>query len=143
MKSVPKYFHKTFSNITKSNQTINCDGACAECMLCYTENNTSHIVEELKSKESKNTYRITWGGNDGKTLRKRKQICWSRNWWIRFVNWKQRIDWCCCKAKSINKNWKLLNKKDTKKSFTECIIKKIGGKEKIFIKKNKINSCVL
>ena len=59
MKSVPKYFHKTFSNITKSNQTINCDGACAECMLCYTENNTSHIVEELKSKESKNTYRIT------------------------------------------------------------------------------------
>ena len=49
LKEVPKYFHKTFSNVTDSRRSTNCSGKCGECMICYTKSETPHITEELKS----------------------------------------------------------------------------------------------
>ena len=47
----PKHFDKVFSVYSKKNPTnadINCHGKCADCMLCYTDNEVANIRELIK-----------------------------------------------------------------------------------------------
>ena len=51
MAKPPKYFAKTFNNVTGDNELErqNCTGQkCMDCMLCYTKNDTTTIVERVK-----------------------------------------------------------------------------------------------
>lgn len=51
LKTIPKLFHKTFSNVSKSfnKSIVNCAGKCVDCLKCYVkDNNINHIVEVLK-----------------------------------------------------------------------------------------------
>ena len=49
VKDLPKYFDKTFNNVTTDSQDINCDGKCQDCMRCYTiGNKTQTIIEKAK-----------------------------------------------------------------------------------------------
>ena len=49
VKDLPKYFDKTFNNVTTDSQDINCDGKCQDCMMCYTiGNKTQTIIEKAK-----------------------------------------------------------------------------------------------
>ena len=49
LEKLPKYFDKTFNNVTTDSQEINCDGKCQECMMCYTlGNKTQTIIEKAK-----------------------------------------------------------------------------------------------
>lgn len=52
LKKVPKYFDKTFNNVSKDykqKSEINCNSKCVECMVCYLKkdkkNNIRHIIE--------------------------------------------------------------------------------------------------
>ena len=46
---LPKYFDKTFNNVTFDSDTINCDRKCIECMKCYDKTDeTQTIVERVK-----------------------------------------------------------------------------------------------
>ena len=51
MEVPPKYFHKTFNNVLESEQVErqNCTGQkCKDCLLCYTVNDTTTIIEKVK-----------------------------------------------------------------------------------------------
>ena len=51
MGKIPKYFDKTFNNVLEHEHVAlqNCTGQkCKDCMLCYTENDTTVIVEKVK-----------------------------------------------------------------------------------------------
>ena len=52
MHKIPKYFYKTFNNVSKSNTNdVNCTGQCKNCLTCYDANinaNVNHIVEVKK-----------------------------------------------------------------------------------------------
>lgn len=49
MKSVPRHFDKVFNNVSKgSDYKINCHQKCRDCMLCYTRNDVTQILEEVK-----------------------------------------------------------------------------------------------
>ena len=46
-----KHFDKTFNNITKDKVDdfkINCFSKCKDCLLCYTKNKTTTIIEKVK-----------------------------------------------------------------------------------------------
>lgn len=48
---LPKYFNKSFNNVTKENKdnfNINCHSKCVDCLLCYTHNDTKTIIEKVK-----------------------------------------------------------------------------------------------
>ena len=48
---LPKHFTKVFSVYSKTNPkqaTINCHSKCQDCMVCYTDNTTTHIRELIK-----------------------------------------------------------------------------------------------
>jgi len=52
LKKIPKYFDKTFNNVSKDykqKSEINCNSKCVECMVCYLKkdkkNNIRHIIE--------------------------------------------------------------------------------------------------
>tara|TARA_B100001250_G_scaffold392851_1_gene395007 strand:- start:2655 stop:3260 length:606 start_codon:yes stop_codon:yes gene_type:complete len=48
---LPKYFDKTFNNITKdkiNDFNINCFEKCIDCLKCYTHNNIKTIIEKVK-----------------------------------------------------------------------------------------------
>ena len=48
---LPKYFDKSFNNVTKENKKnfyINCHSKCVDCLLCYTHNDTKTIIEKVK-----------------------------------------------------------------------------------------------
>ena len=48
---LPKYFDKSFNNVTKENKdnfNINCHSKCVDCLLCYTHNDTKTIIEKVK-----------------------------------------------------------------------------------------------
>jgi len=51
MAQPPQYFNKTFNNVAENLfvDQQNCTGQkCRDCMLCYSENNTTTIVEKVK-----------------------------------------------------------------------------------------------
>ncbi len=50
MDTPPKYFDKTFNNVTKGSTVVqNCTGQkCKDCLLCYTANDTKTIIEMKK-----------------------------------------------------------------------------------------------
>ena len=51
MGKVPRYFDKTFNNVLEDEKVElqNCTGQkCKDCLLCYTINNTTVIVEKVK-----------------------------------------------------------------------------------------------
>ena len=51
MGKIPKYFDKTFNNVLEHEhvELQNCTGQkCKDCLLCYTKNNTTVIVEKVK-----------------------------------------------------------------------------------------------
>ena len=51
IKKLPKYFNKTFNNVTKdqvNNFNINCSRKCVDCLLCYTFNDVTTIIEKVK-----------------------------------------------------------------------------------------------
>ena len=51
IKKLPKYFNKTFNNVTKdqvNNFNINCYSKCVDCLLCYTFNDVTTIIEKVK-----------------------------------------------------------------------------------------------
>ena len=51
IKKLPKYFDKTFNNVTKdqvNNFNINCSRKCVDCLLCYTFNDVTTIIEKVK-----------------------------------------------------------------------------------------------
>jgi hypothetical protein len=51
MRKVPKHFDKTFNNVLTHEylDEQNCTGQkCKDCMICYTENDTTVIVEKVK-----------------------------------------------------------------------------------------------
>ena len=51
MGKIPKYFDKTFNNVLEHEHVAlqNCTGQkCKDCMLCYTENDTTVLVEKVK-----------------------------------------------------------------------------------------------
>lgn len=50
IKDLPKYFDKTFNNVTKEydNNDVNCLGKCKECMICYKHNDIKTIIEYVK-----------------------------------------------------------------------------------------------
>ena len=50
IKSLPKYFDKTFNNVSKDfdNTKVNCFGKCQDCLVCYKHNNINQIVEYIK-----------------------------------------------------------------------------------------------
>ena len=46
---LPVHFDKTFSTVSDGlDPRINCTQKCSECMLCYSDNNVSTIVEHVK-----------------------------------------------------------------------------------------------
>ena len=45
---LPKYFDKTFNNVLKKDNSVNCFKNCIECLLCYTKNNIETIIEVVK-----------------------------------------------------------------------------------------------
>ena len=48
-KSVPKHFDKVFNVVNSDLQSVNCDGKCIDCMMCYTRGNeTEQIIEKIK-----------------------------------------------------------------------------------------------
>tara|TARA_E500000305_G_scaffold103529_1_gene99089 strand:- start:323 stop:952 length:630 start_codon:yes stop_codon:yes gene_type:complete len=51
LNKLPKYFDKSFNNVTKENKdnfNINCNSKCVDCLLCYTHNETKTIIEKVK-----------------------------------------------------------------------------------------------
>lgn len=49
--TLPKHFTKVFSVYSKGNPTaakINCHSKCQDCMLCYSDNDVTHIREVIK-----------------------------------------------------------------------------------------------
>ena len=51
LEKLPKYFDKTFNNITKDKVEdfkINCFQKCKDCLVCYTHNNIKTIIEKIK-----------------------------------------------------------------------------------------------
>jgi hypothetical protein len=51
LNKLPKYFNKSFNNVTKENKdnfNINCHSKCVDCLLCYTHNETKTIIEKVK-----------------------------------------------------------------------------------------------
>ena len=48
MKKLPKYFDKTFNNVTEKIPSINCHSKCKDCLLCYTKNKVTTIIEKVK-----------------------------------------------------------------------------------------------
>ena len=51
LNKLPKYFNKSFNNVTKENKdnfNINCHSKCVDCLLCYTHNETTTIIEKVK-----------------------------------------------------------------------------------------------
>ena len=50
IETLPKYFDKTFNNVTKDfdNTKVNCFGKCQDCLVCYKHNNINQIVEYIK-----------------------------------------------------------------------------------------------
>tara|TARA_Y100000287_G_scaffold35927_1_gene27045 strand:- start:407 stop:1015 length:609 start_codon:yes stop_codon:yes gene_type:complete len=50
IKSPPKYFDKTFNNVSKDfdKTKVNCFGKCQDCLVCYKHNNINQIVEYIK-----------------------------------------------------------------------------------------------
>ena len=49
LKNVPRYFDKTFNNITYEDPSVNCNSKCKDCMMCYTIGDTNkQIVEVVK-----------------------------------------------------------------------------------------------
>ena len=51
MRKIPKHFDKTFNNVLVHEhvESQNCTGQkCKDCLLCYTKNNTTVIVEKVK-----------------------------------------------------------------------------------------------
>ena len=51
LEKLPKYFNKTFNNITKDKVEdfkINCFQKCKDCLACYTHNNIKTIIEKVK-----------------------------------------------------------------------------------------------
>ena len=48
-KSVPKHFDKVFNVVESGGKDVNCEGKCLDCMMCYTqENTTEQIIEKIK-----------------------------------------------------------------------------------------------
>ena len=48
-KSVPKYFDKVFNVVNSNLPSVNCNGKCIDCMMCYTQGNrTEQIIEKIK-----------------------------------------------------------------------------------------------
>ena len=46
---LPKHFDKVFNTISKHTSSVNCNGKCLECMMCYTlGNQTTQIIEVIK-----------------------------------------------------------------------------------------------
>ena len=47
---LPREFDKVFNNVTNPKDTsINCEGKCVECMMCYTlGDKTTNIIERIK-----------------------------------------------------------------------------------------------
>ena len=47
---LPKYFDKTFNNVTKEydEKKINCFSKCKDCLICYKHNNINQIIEYIK-----------------------------------------------------------------------------------------------
>jgi hypothetical protein len=47
---LPKGFDKVFTAFAKGSDMtdINCHGACNDCRLCYSHNNTTYINEIIK-----------------------------------------------------------------------------------------------
>jgi len=48
LKKPPKYFDKTFNNVTEKIPSINCHSKCKDCLLCYTKNKVTTIIEKVK-----------------------------------------------------------------------------------------------
>ena len=51
LNKLPKYFNKSFNNVTKENKdnfNINCHSKCVDCLLCYTFNDVTTIIEKVK-----------------------------------------------------------------------------------------------
>ena len=46
---LPKHFNKVFNNVSKDSSIVNCSKKCIECMMCYTiDNPTTQIIEVKK-----------------------------------------------------------------------------------------------
>ena len=51
LRTVPKYFHKVFNNVTTETKGENCTGQkCISCMACYTHGGESVIIEREKKR---------------------------------------------------------------------------------------------
>ena len=50
IETLPKYFDKTFNNVTKEykEKKINCFSKCKDCLICYKHNNIDQIIEYIK-----------------------------------------------------------------------------------------------
>ena len=50
IETLPKYFDKTFNNVTKeyNEKKINCFSKCKDCLICYKHNNINQIIEYIK-----------------------------------------------------------------------------------------------
>ena len=49
IKKLPRNFDKVFNNVTSDSPSINCEGKCVECMMCYTlGDKTTNIIERVK-----------------------------------------------------------------------------------------------
>jgi len=51
LKKIPKYFYKTFNNVSTMDNTVNCKANCMDCLTCYDDDvnaDIQHIIEVKK-----------------------------------------------------------------------------------------------